>query len=109
MSGIKETGELVVWLGKLASAIGGSMSDGTIDARDVWTLAGAIPGMPTAFSGITEVPKELKDLDSEEAGELIRLFSEAFEMPSSEAELKVETILQAIAQFYKMIREMQGK
>lgn len=109
MAGIKETGELVVWIGKLASAIGSSLSDGRIDFRDVWTLAGAIPGLPSAISGIDQIPKELADLDAAEAQQLVEMFSEAFEMPSHEAEQKVEMILKAIAEFIDMIQKMRGK
>lgn len=108
MAGIKETGELVVWVGKVGSAVGESMEDGKLTASDILKIFKTLPDAPAALMGIAEVPTELKDLDVEEAAQLVGLFAESFAIPNHEAEHKVEMILAALSQLYAMIMGLKG-
>lgn len=60
---------------KLGFAIGKgykeAMEDGQVDASDIAVVIPIIKEIGPAFDGIKQVPKEIKDLDSEEAKELM--------------------------------------
>lgn len=103
MMGVKETGELVVWLAKAGSAVGQSIEDGKVDWTDAPKLLALLPSAPSAFLGAAQIPAELKDMDAAEASMLVTLFAEEFDLADDEAEKKVEMIISALAQIYAVI------
>lgn len=70
MADIKETKELVVAIGSLVGGIMKALKDGKVDLLDIPILFEILTNIRVGMEGITEVPAELKDLDSKEAAEL---------------------------------------
>ena len=103
MMGVKETGELLVWLAKAGSAVGASIEDGKPDWTDLPKFMALLPSAPSAILGVGEIPAELKDMDAAEAAMLVTNFAEEFEIANDDAEKKVEMILAALAQIYAVI------
>ena len=108
--GIKETKELlqlVFALGKTFKAA--KEDDGNINMLDVKHLVALFPRLTPAVEGVSEVPKELKDLSKEEVKELLS-FSAAHlgELAGADKELaeKIEKGLAAalaIVEFIKVL------
>jgi hypothetical protein len=66
----KETKDLVSFFASLANAVDLATADG-LQAADFALFMGAIGKIPAAIDGISEVPKEVKDLDAAEKAEII--------------------------------------
>lgn len=103
MMGVKELGELVIWLGKVGSAVGQAAEDGKIDLSDLPKLMSVLPGAPSALMGATDIPKEIRDMDAAEAAMLVQMFAESFDLSNDVAEKKVELILGGLAQLYAVV------
>lgn len=108
MMGVKETGELLIWVAKAGSVVGAALEDGKVDLADLPKLIGILPGAPTALMGINQIPAELKDMDAAEAAMLVQMFAEHFEIANDAAEAKVEMIFGALAQLYAVIMGLKG-
>lgn len=66
MKGITNTLEVITLGASLTSTIASAREDGKINAEDFVKLVAVIPHVKPAFDDISEVPAELKDLDSAE-------------------------------------------
>jgi hypothetical protein len=67
---IKETKEILLACFKIAGSVKAANADGKIDINDAALFFSVIPTLGPAFEGISNVPKELKDLSAEEVSEL---------------------------------------
>lgn len=69
--GIKETKECLDAGFAVLRAVKSSMEDGSISYLDIGNLIIVFPAIGPALENIAAVPKELSELSSEEAGELL--------------------------------------
>lgn len=91
MYGTQETEDLLVFVAKLGNAIDGALEDGTINLLDLDELFGPAASAKAAFEGASLIPKELGDLDSQEATLLVETFADELNVSSEVAqELSVE-------------------
>ena len=105
MSGvnINETKDVVVFLTKVANAsVEALKDDGKITIADVFKFGGAATALFPALSGITQVPKELADLDPVEKDELILLVQMELEL-EADVEAVVEKALRIAAEIKELI------
>ena len=74
--GVKETMDVLVWVRELVTSLAEHASDdGKVDGFEITrTLLGSTPSAMAAFTGISEISRELKDLDLSEKE---RIMSEA--------------------------------
>lgn len=80
--GIKETRELIQFAVSMVEAGRVSLGDGEFNfPGDLVNFVDPVTKMPAAFSGITNVPNELFDLDDEEIDELRNEFGEIIDDP----------------------------
>lgn len=69
--GIKNVKELMVFGMQLGMAGKKAMDDGKLSIEDLGLMVKVFPHIGPAIDGISEVPAELKDIDAEEAEELL--------------------------------------
>lgn len=95
--GLKETKEVLDLGFAIGKMIQEGLKDGKLGMEDLGLLMGLIPHVGPAFDNISEVPAELKDIDAEEAKELLEyaglkiggIFSEAELVAKINAALKL--------------------
>lgn len=98
MYGTQETEDLLIFVAKLGGAIDSALSDGKINLLDVDEIFGPAASAKAAFEGAVNIPKEIEDLDSEEAVHLVEVFADELELRSDLAkELSVEGLALATA------------
>ena len=86
--GIKETKEMLALGFALGKAIKeAKANDGKVNAADLMLLMGVIPAMGPAMDKIDMIPAEIKDIDTEEAKELLQYAGEQVGEMLSEEEL----------------------
>ncbi len=77
MHGIKETSDLIVFVGELAHAVKRVRADGVMDWKDIQHIAPLALKAKDAALGLGDIKSELADLTGEEIDELSKLMSEA--------------------------------
>lgn len=98
MYGTKETEELLVFVAKLGNGIDSALEDGVINFMDVDELFSPAAAAKSAFEGAAEIPKEIGDLDSTEAANLVEIFAGELSIRNELAsELTVEGLAVATA------------
>jgi len=85
--GIKETKEVLDLGFALGGAIKQGLSDGKLGVEDLGLLMTLIPTLGPAFDGIGDVPAEFKDMDSDEAKELLEYAGQKLGAVFSDEEL----------------------
>lgn len=83
---VTQSKELLVFLARLASGIKGALEDGQIGFSDLDELFAPIMASKAAFEGIDVVPKELADLNDEEAAELVSVIQTELDLGGIKAE-----------------------
>lgn len=102
MNGIAETKDAVLFLTKVANAsVEALKDDGKITISDVFKFGGAATALFPALAGISQVPKELADLDADEKDELITLVKEELEL-----EENIESVVEKALQIAGQIKEL---
>jgi len=91
--GIEQTADCVVAIASLSNAISAALEDGKINISDLPLLLSPAMKMPAAFSGISEVPKELNELDPEEKNQLLVLVSEELDFPEDIEEVVTKALI----------------
>lgn len=86
MYGTQETEDLLIFVAKLGNAIEGSLEDGVINFMDIDELFSPAAAAKSAFEGAAEIPKEIVDLDSTEAANLVEIFADELELQHTQAE-----------------------
>ena len=109
MHGIKETKEFCRFIIELAEAIDRSMADGKVGFDDVSNLVSAMMSATDAFSGITLIPNEIKDMDETEAAELIDYVKQELDLSSERAEEITEKALDAGLKIYQLITALKSQ
>lgn len=105
---ITETKQLLTFIALLSSAIKDSLSDGSINFMDIDELFAPIMASKDAFTGLDMIPGELSNLDSDEAAELTRVFSEQFDLNGIEAESITEDGLKLSLSLIAFVNRLRG-
>lgn len=110
VTGLKELTEVAMAAIDLANVGLLIAKDGKVDVNDLPVVFAVIPllaaSIPLAMSGITLVPGELKDLDSEEAVALIGLVMVKLQVGEGKARLIVAASLKAGLANYQLVKEI---
>jgi hypothetical protein len=69
--GIQETKDVLAVMKAMADGISKSIADGKVDLIDLKNFAQVVLSLKKGFEGINQVGEELRDLDTNEVGELI--------------------------------------
>jgi hypothetical protein len=107
--GIKETDEVVGLLILLAKGIQASAADGKLDASDIGNLMPVIMACGPALEGISQIPAELMDLDSEEGAALVGKIAGELALPSEHAKEVLVAALQAAVVNYQLVKVILKK
>lgn len=84
--GIKETTDLIKFVGGMAHSLAGAKADGKIHKGEAIALIiKNAKNFPAAIVGIDKVPNELKDLDAAEVDTLRNELSRAFNVKGAQA------------------------
>lgn len=108
MHAIKETKELLQLVFGLVKAVESSMADGKLGLDDAGELLKLFPLVGPALENVSEVPKELKDLDEAEAAELLSWAKAQFDLVDDALESKIEkglAIAYAIADILELFKK----
>ena len=81
--GIEQTADLVIAIAAFANAGASALEDDKITLSDLPLLLSPAMKLPAALSGISEVPRELGELDEEEKNQLLVLVSEELDFKGS--------------------------
>jgi hypothetical protein len=103
---IKNTKELCVFVCRAIDAGDSSMSDGQISVGDAANLISPLMSLPAAVEGISDLPKEISDLDPAEAEELKAVIASELDLRNDAVEAVAEQVvgvaLQLAAAFIAM-------
>lgn len=106
---IKETKELIVLILEVGKATKKSFEDNKFEASDFANYFSVIPKLQPAFDGISNVPAEIKDMDTDELNELLAMVApEVGELANApKLVAQVEAALKLIAaarEFYVLVK-----
>lgn len=107
-TGIKETGELLIFLARFGDAINVALRDGKIDFTDVGVLFDPIMASRAAFNDVKLVPAELADLSSSEALQLSNLIADELILDDERAEILTEKGLALATALIAFVNELRG-
>ena len=105
--GIKDLKEMVVFVAKVGNAVDVSAEDG-IGVDDLGSFVPAFMSAPQAFEGVSEIPKEAKDLDAEEMKELQDALAKELDLKDDALEAVIEKSLAAIASIFAIAQEIKA-
>jgi hypothetical protein len=108
MAGIKETKELLEFIIRLGEAVDRSMEDGEIGFMDMSNLVSAMLSANAAFSDISLIPAEIKDLSKEESEELYAYVRDELDLDSDKIEMIVENALEIGMKVFQLILAIRG-
>jgi hypothetical protein len=106
--GIKETKEAISEIIALANAGDAAAKDGKIDFADLPLLIGIVPKIQPAIDGSGLIPKELGDLSSAEAAELISQISVELVIGDVKAKEIISQSLETIASIAKLVQKIRA-
>lgn len=107
MKGIEETKDALKFIIGFGEAIDKSLEDGKIGYADLFNFAPVMMDAGAAFSGIDQVPGELKDLSKEERDELVKFVEEEFDIDNDNLEILIEKSFKAILSLYGVVEEFK--
>lgn len=91
--GIEETADVVVAIASFANATSSALEDGKIGLTDLPLLLNVAMKLPAAFTGISQVPKELGELDAEEKNQLLVLVKEELDFEGDIEEVVTRALI----------------
>jgi hypothetical protein len=106
--GVKETKEAISAIIALANAGDSAAKDGKIDFADLPLLIGIVPKMQPAIDGSGMIPKELGDLSSAEAAELIVMIGAELAVGDTKAKEIISQSLVVIAEVSKLVQKIRA-
>lgn len=85
--GTQETEELAVFVAEFGNGIGDSLEDGRFSfVQDIGYFTPALLKLVPAIEGISQVPKELGELDSEDLANIQVKLEDTFDIPQERTE-----------------------
>ena len=106
--GIQETKDVVITLTSIANAASNALKDGKVSLLELPSFIVPLTKLPAAFSGISQVPNELNDLNEEEKADLIRFIAEELDVDAN-AEAIVSLALSVAYEIKKLIDQFKIK
>jgi len=105
---VKDINDVVVFLCRTGSATSLSLADGKIDEKDIIHLGAPLMSLPAAIGGITNIPKQFKDMDAAEAATIHQTVVTELALDPSNANIEsiVETVAGAALQLTAAIMAM---
>jgi len=89
--GTQETNDAVLLLAYFGNGYGKSLEDGKFSfSNDLLNFAPVLPQIIPAFSGASQIPKELAELDAEDNASIQQTLEDAFDIPQDRVEDFVE-------------------
>jgi len=111
MYGTQETEDLLIFVANLGNAIEGALEDGVINFMDINEIFTPAKSAKAAFEGSSQIPKEINDLDSNEAAHLVEVFAQELDLDHTQAELlTVEglAVATALIAYINKLRSLKG-
>ena len=99
---VRETKDVVRMGCDLASVAANQLVDG-FQFYDIFAVIPVIQQIPAVLDGIGKVPSELRDMDADEAQEIVDLVKDRLDLPNDTAETIAEYALQVILNIAKMM------
>jgi len=106
--GIKETKEVVKFGVELGEAVDRAMSDDKMEVADLVHLVPAFTAAGPAFSDISLVPKEMKDMDEAESKELMDYVESELDIENDQVEEVIEKSLRAVLALHDVYLAVRG-
>jgi hypothetical protein len=106
--GIKETKEALSAIIALANVGDMAAKDGKIDFADLPLLIGVVPKIQPAIDGSGLIPKELGDLSSAEAAEVIAFVGSELAIGDVKAKEIISQSLVVIAEIAKLVQKIRA-
>lgn len=103
MAGIQETKDVIKTAAQIGNGIGIALQDGKFELTELVEFVPALLSLPTALSGITDVPLELSDLDEAERRELLDYMRQEFDIPQEQTEEAVEDHAEFLLALWKLV------
>lgn len=107
--GLKETKEMLKFVICLGEAVDKSLEDGKIAFDDVGYFMSALMDAGPAFSDLSQIPKELGDMDASEAAELKDYVEDEFDIRSDMIEGLIEGALGVGLKIYEIMMAFRKK
>jgi len=105
--GIKETGDLVIFLAAAVTAAMAAAKDG-LTIGDLVVLVPLLDEGAKAFAGIDQVPKELSDLSAEEMTELSMLVTSRLTFTSGKVNAAIPATLSMLPGLLALIKALRA-
>lgn len=106
---LKDTKELVKFVIGLGEAVDKSLADGRISIGDLRHFMNPLMDAGDAFSDISNIPAELKDMTQEESQELLEYIRKEFDIENDKIEKVIENSLQILVKLYEVIELVRSK
>lgn len=108
---LEETKELLDLFFAMSRALGKSLEDGNVNFMDLGHFISAISYIAPAVNGISNISKEMLDLDEKEKADLIAYVRDNFDLPNDKVEGYIEMGIIALINFVPIIKVFaeQGK
>jgi len=102
----KETRELLSFALGIFNWGGRSLQDGKVDWNELIALGPKFLDVSKAFEGIEQIPTELKNMNPQEAKDLIEYAKKEFDIPQDKVEMIVESSLEILYRIYKLFKDL---
>lgn len=108
MAKAKELKELLSFMCALANAIGEASEDGKISRSEALGMLPLLYDVPSAFSGMTEIPAEVSDLSQEDIEELAQMMKDELELPQDKIEAAIEDSIDICLKIYALAQKLRA-
>ena len=101
--GIKESSELLRFLGSFATVTDQVLADGKVDFVELTQYFNTILTVKSAVEGIKDVPIEMADLTADERNQLTAVLAESLKLRNAQAETLTEEGFDLAVRFVQFI------
>lgn len=102
--GIAQTKELLKFVVELGMAVDKSLADKKVDITDIQFLMAPLASANAAFTDVSLVKAEMKDISAEEVAELVAFATGELKLASEKVEAVIETALKLGLDLYKYVQ-----
>jgi len=104
--GIKESSELLRFLGSFATVTDSVLADNKVDVLELTQYFNTILTVKSAVEGIKEVPLEFGDLTADERAQLTAVLAESLKLRNAQAETLTEEGFDLALRFVQFITKV---